>query len=722
MAGIRMTGMTSGLDTESIVQAMVMSTKNKKEKVEKSKTKLEWSQEIWKNTNSKIYSLYTGLDKVRFSGNFKNKKTTVSDTSKANITAGSSATNGTQTLRITQLSKTGYLTGAKLKSNGGSAVDGDTRLSDLGVEDSSISIKTGDGTKTIDISKDMTVKEFTSKLNDSGVSASFDAGNSRFFISAKAAGKDADFTLTGNGDAGQSALSALGLVAKTEADVSKLNELKSLGTFKADGSLSEAATKKDIKAQFSELQERYFSALEDQVALNDQISPLVEQRDADADTLATRKEIANYLSAKKNVLDGTATEEEANLVSSLEEQNANNPSSLNKDMKYYIDEANKTDSEGVGRLYNYNNKVVDRYDTQVNEASAQIDELYKQLNSVDEEINDIKNEAKENPLFAAYADSLETADASEVASAGLSTIKSAIADLNSENSDGATRVNGQDAEIYLNGARFTSNSNTFEINGMTINATGLTGDDEISITTSTDVDAVYDKFKDFLDQYNTLVNELQGLYNADANKDYQPLTEDEKAEMSDTDIEKWETKIKDSLLRRDTTLRSVISTMTTSMAQSYDVKLKDGTTQKMALSSVGVHTLGFLNAKTNEQYAYHIDGDEDDTNTSAKTDKLRAFIESDPDAAADLFSQVAQGLYKALDTKVGMTISETSSAFTVYNDKQMKTQLDTYKKQIKTWEEKLEDQEDMYYKRFAAMEKALTNINGNQSALSGLLG
>ena len=225
-----------------------------------------------------------------------------------------------------------------------------------------------------------------------------------------------------------------------------------------------------------------------------------------------------------------------------------------------------------------------------------------------------------------------------------------------------------------------------------------------------------------MEQYNSIVNELQGLYNADSAKDYEPLTEDEKAEMSDTEIEKWETKIKDSLLRRDSTLGGVISTMTTAMSKSYNVTLKDGTTQNMALSSVGVHTLGFLNATKNEQYAYHIDGDEDDESTSGSSDKLRAMIESDPDAVADLMSQVAQGLYKALDTKIGAKTTELSSAYTIYNDKQMKSQAEQYKKDIKEWEERITTAEDMYYKKFTAMEKALANLNSSQSALTGMVG
>ena len=192
--------------------------------------------------------------------------------------------------------------------------------------------------------------------------------------------------------------------------------------------------------------------------------------------------------------------------------------------------------------------------------------------------------------------------------------------------------------------------------------------------------------------------------------------------MSDTEIEKWETKIKDALLRRDSTLGGVINTMTMAMSKNYEVTLKDGTKQSMGLVNVGIHTLGYLNATKNEQYAYHIDGDSDDANTSGYSDKLKALIESDPDAVSSLISQVSQGLYEALGTKIGSTTTELSSAYTMYNDKQMKSQLDTYKKNITQWEDRIADSEEMYYKKFTAMEKALANINSSQSSLSGLMG
>lgn len=627
MAPIRMSGMNSGLDTESIVKALVSGYESKKQKVEKNQTKLEWSQEIWKGVNSKVYSLYTGLDKVRFSSAYKSKKTSLSDASKATITAGTGAVNGTQKLKITKMASAGFLTGAKIKNIHDGSVAPESKLTSLGIETGSeLKLSYGGKNTTITVDENMTVKDFVGKLQEGGVNASFDEGNGRFFISSKESGKGNDFDLSGVGAKGVDALTKLGLFTKSDEDIQALEKTKNYGTFFADGSLDKTATRNNLISQLNSYQQRFSDAFAARTSAN-----------------------------------------------------------------------NEGDAEAIAR------------------AEAQIE--------------DIRREMGGNELFAPYADTFSTGgDAvspeqiNAIADEGISKIESAISGLKGNGSDGATRVRGQDAEIYLNGAQFTSDTNNFNINGLSINLTGVTGDDEITITTSTDVDSIYDKVKEFMGQYSDLINELQGLYNADSAKDFEPLTEDQKAEMNDTEIEKWESKIKDSLLRRDSTLGSVISTMTTAMAMGYEVTAKDGSKQTMSLNSLGIHTLGFLNAKPNEQYAYHIDGDEDDTNTGGKADKLREMIESDPDAVADLMSQVAQGLYKALDTKIGAKTSEMSSAYTLYNDKQMTKQLDQYKKDVKQWDSRIADTEDMYYKKFTAMEKALANLNSSQTALTGMIG
>jgi flagellar hook-associated protein 2 len=281
-------------------------------------------------------------------------------------------------------------------------------------------------------------------------------------------------------------------------------------------------------------------------------------------------------------------------------------------------------------------------------------------------------------------------------------------------SEGATRVNGQDARIILNDAEFTSDTNTFSINGLTIKALSTTKENEpLTITTDTDTQGLYDKIKDFLSQYNTLINELCSLYNADSASGYEPLTDDEKSEMSDSDIEKWETKIKDSLLRRDSTINGVMNAMTTAMMKTYTVNGKT-----YSLANFGIKTLGYLNAAANENYAYHIDGDEDDDVSSGNTDKLMAALTSDPDSVVDFMKQLTSGLYTALDNK--MKSSSLSSAYTIYNDKQMASEYSSYTKLISTWEDKIEDMEDRYYSKFSSMETALAKLQSSSSSISSL--
>ena len=138
--------------------------------------------------------------------------------------------------------------------------------------------------------------------------------------------------------------------------------------------------------------------------------------------------------------------------------------------------------------------------------------------------------------------------------------------------------------------------------------------------------------------------------------------------MSDDEVKKWEEKIKDSLLRKDSTLGSVLDTMKNDMARSFKVGDKS-----YSLSSFGIATLGYFNSPENETGVYHIDGDKDDTKTSANTDKLREMIASDPDTVISFFSQLSTQLYTDLGKK--MAASSTSSAYTIYNDKQMNTSI-----------------------------------------------
>ena len=284
----------------------------------------------------------------------------------------------------------------------------------------------------------------------------------------------------------------------------------------------------------------------------------------------------------------------------------------------------------------------------------------------------------------------------------------------------ATKIDGQDAEITLNGAKFTSSSNTFEINSLTITANVET-EEEFTLTTENDTDGIYDMIKNFLKEYNELIIEMDTLYNAESSKGYEPLTDEEKEAMSEKEIEKWEEKIKESILRKDSTLSSVAGAMKDIMLQGVDMKDANGKVyDHLYLSDFGINTLGYFNAKDNEKAAYHIDGDPDDTSTSGNGDKLKTAIANEPDKVVNFFTQLSKNLYAKLGDMMKKT--EYSSSFTLYDDIAMKEDYDDYTSKIKSQEEKITAFEDRYYKKFSAMETAMAKIQSKESAISGLFG
>ncbi len=512
---IRISGLNSGLDTDSIVQELVSAYRTKQDKYTKAQTKLSWKQDAWKEMNTKIYNFYTkSLSNMRRVGNFNKKTTTVSDSTKATVSASSSVANGTQTLRVEQLAKVGHLTGRQLKMvNSGAKIDSSTNLFSLGVTDGTLTFNVGGEQKSVNVTSTMTVGEFTKALQEQGISANFDTNQQRFFLSSMKSGEANDINL------------------------------------------------------------------------------IVNEGDEAAFKLA--------------------------------------------------------DSLGLATAANYKN---------------------------------------------AY--------------------KVADADVPTDRSF-ASKSPAQNAKIILNGATFEGESNDFSINGLNITALGVS--DEMTVTTATDVDGVYNMVKDFLKEYNEVVNAMEKAYNAASSKGYEPLTDDEKSELSDKEVEKWEQKIKDSILRRDDTLRSVLNSMSTNMGKTLEINGK-----KYSLASFGIKTAGYFNAAENESYAYHIDGDADDAFSSGNDDKLRKMIEEDPDAVASFFTQLATTVYDELHERMESTTL--SSAYKVYNDKQMQTEYDEYTKTIKKWEEKLKEMEESYYKKFAAMETALSKLQSQTNSLSSLLG
>jgi flagellar hook-associated protein 2 len=205
------------------------------------------------------------------------------------------------------------------------------------------------------------------------------------------------------------------------------------------------------------------------------------------------------------------------------------------------------------------------------------------------------------------------------------------------------------------------------------------------------------------------------LYNADSARKYSMLTDDEKEEMSDDEIEAWEDKIKDALLRKDTTLYSVMNTIRSATTQAYTINGK-----KTYLSDFGIMTLSYFTADENERYALHIDGDPDDENTSANDDLLKTALATDLDGTVEFFSTMCKNMYDSLYETMRST--DYSSVYKVYDDKRLQTEYDDYTTKISEAEDALSDYEDKWYSKFSAMETALSKLQTTQNTVSSMLG
>lgn len=667
---MRLTGLMSGMDTESIIQELVSVKRTKVDDTKKAQTKHQWKQDAWKELNSQVLKLYNGaLSNMRFESSYMKKTTKVSNPNVVSVITGEGAMNSVQSLQVTKLAKSAYMTGGKLESSG-DAYKSSTKVTDIlkdsgiefaeGTDSGKISLTVDGETKTIEINENTTISSFVTALRNAGVNASFDEKNQRFFVSSKSTGADQNFTLLGADLNGAKALQALGLSSYGKAEQEYYQNLvANPDKVIADRTADEEASLIEKRKTLMDEQASQLKQLDNYSALFEGIDttkPLSEE-----DLKKVKDKIADFKDSDK-AAEKTAYKELKDWASTYE-KTAEELNDIN---------TNKLEEAGVDEEGNTIYKMTDSYKTSFQ-------------SQVQSEI-DLASE-----MAAAYVDG---------------TLKATV-----EN-----KIEGEDAVITLNGVEFKSDSNTFEINGLTLTVNATTAENEvITITTEDDTQGIYDMVKDFIKEYNTIINQMDKLYNADSAKDYEPLTDEEKEEMSESAIEEWEKKIKDALLRKDTTLNTVASAMKEVMMMGATVNGK-----KMYLSDFGIETLSYFLAPENEKNAYHIDGDSDDASTSGNADKLKSMIASDPDTVVSFFTNLSRNLYSKLSDLMKGT--DYSSSYTLYDDKKMKEDYDDYKTQIKELEQKLNDYEDKWYSKFAAMETAMAKMQSNASAVTSLLG
>lgn len=804
---IRITGMFSGLDTESIISELVSAQSVKKNSLVKAQTKLSWKQDAWKALNTKIYNFYTNtLSDMRYQSSYLKKITKVSNTNAISVITGDNAVDGVRSVKVNQLAKGGRLTGSSLSTKSGVHFSGAASLAQLRKHRGGEVLGTGSDSASLSgsfrvvgaqgqyvdfsINENTTIDDVVGMIKSTGLNANYDQESQRIFISSKNTGAANNFNLIAGDEGGMNALALLGLLSKDDivsadpsnptqteiwagykddqeaynkliadeiakrqaayAEANKKLEAENEALNKKNEALDEANTKffgemddtdylaSEFSAKFGESLSGYMDKLYGDGGLYDEMQAAKKQleeaknnsalTDADKEQLQKRydEKKAAYDEAEKKVTDFMEDISYGPLVEKKDEDGNTVYDDEGKPVmvregglkKEYedavkngtVDDALKAKVDSVNKWYDAAVSLKENKDAIVaNEAviarnEAQIKDNAQYLDNGKDDVDNIAMSPIEAQVRGEFDARVQTA---------IDTL-AAVNDETKAGMFGASKVNAQDAEIEIDGATFTSMTNTFSVNGLTLTAQEVT-DKEITMTTSTDTDGIYGMIKNFFTEYNKLINEMDSLYNAESSKGYDPLLTEEKEALSEGEIEEWEKKIKDSLLRRDSTLSSVSFSMVSVMLQGAEVN-----GQKMYLSDFGINTLGYFKSKDNEKNAYHIDGDPDDATTKANEDKLKKMIASDPNTVMDFFTKLSTNLYDDLTKKLaGTTLS---SAMTVYNDKVMKKEYDDYTSRIKKEEDKLNAMMDKWYKKFSQMEVAMSKLESRSSSLASILG
>ncbi len=260
---------------------------------------------------------------------------------------------------------------------------------------------------------------------------------------------------------------------------------------------------------------------------------------------------------------------------------------------------------------------------------------------------------------------------------------------------------GKNAEVIYNGGiNIESETNDIEVNGIKFTVLSET-EKPVTVGITKDIDGMVEAITSFVNEYNSLLTEINGKLTVDSAKGYAPLTDEQKEAMTEKEIEKWEEKIKGALFRNDSTLKDIGSMLRT--AASADYSKTNGLDSKCSMLA----QLGISSSSWSERGKLTID-----------EKKLRATLEENSEGAISLLTTMANNIERELDKRSSSTDFRSYGQY--FGDKLQTNNIAQYKKQIITAQEKYDRLENMYYKKFTAMETAMNKMNSQSSLFSSL--
>lgn len=270
---------------------------------------------------------------------------------------------------------------------------------------------------------------------------------------------------------------------------------------------------------------------------------------------------------------------------------------------------------------------------------------------------------------------------------------------------------GENLKLTINELNTQRTSNTFEMGGVNFNVkqTFTETEGSASLTVNNDSEAVFDNIKNFVETYNTLIAAINQKVTEDRYRDYKPLTDEQRESLSDKQQEQWEDRAKSGLLKGDSTLSSALSSMRTDFYTSVSNDKVSNVYNQLA-------TLGITTSSN------YLEGGKLEINDA----KLKKAIEDDPESVENLFrgsgdSYGEKGIVQRLYDTVNSTMDKiheragkatyTNQQFTIGRN------LRDVDSQISRFEDRLIQVEDRYWRQFTAMEKAIQRANSQSAYL-----
>lgn len=274
--------------------------------------------------------------------------------------------------------------------------------------------------------------------------------------------------------------------------------------------------------------------------------------------------------------------------------------------------------------------------------------------------------------------------------------------------------------------KLQGNSNTVTLDGVTFKFNGeIPENTAITVNGKQDVTAIKDNLVKFINDYNTLIEKLNKLTTEKRNRDFNPLTADQKKEMSEDEIKLWNEKVEKGQLSRDNDLNRISNSLKQAMRT-----LVDGSglnLEKIGINPVadyqGVKNGTFTIDETKLTKALE-ESSEEVTNLFIKSKpKDDSISESTKYSKTGIMQRLKDILYNETVTVVSSLLKKAGveGSSTSYNNELTKS-IEKYEQKMKDMEKDFARREQALYTKYANLETIMNKYNSQQSYLMQQLG